>query len=238
MDVLIACPTADRLFDQTVRSIFGQVAVAARRVDVLFPWQGDGDITDARDRIAAKYNAARRAMLDGGYDALLTIESDMIVPHDALAKLLAADADVVYGLYCLRRPPYEWNAYSVIADMRAWVLSKVPDRARADWGKVVPVDGIGLGCTLIRRRVLEQIAFRADGALHDDGRRSHCDWYFALDCLGAGFVSCCDTRVVCGHITPVDETGAIGPSVIWPDMTSETLYRFEEFGNDQEATAD
>lgn len=227
--MLICCPTADRLFDQTVRAIFAQRDDRARRIDVFFPWQGDESEDDTRVRIAAKYNAARTMCLDGGYDALLTIESDMIVPADALTRLLDCDADVAYGLYCLRRPPYEWSAYSVIDGMRAWPLSKVMDRAKDDWGRVVAVDGIGFGCTLIRRHVLESLAFRAHGPTHDDGERSHCDWYFALDCLDAGYVSRCDTALVCGHITPLNAAGAISPSIIWPDAAADGLYRFEEY---------
>lgn len=229
MDTLIACPTADRLFEGTVRAIFGQTADGAHRTDVFFPYRGDAGMDDSRDRIAAKYNAARQVCLDGGYDALLTIESDMVVPLDALARLSAVQADVVYGLYVLRRPPYEWNAFSVLDGMRGWPLSNVPDRARLAWGGAVDVDGIGLGCTLIRRHVLERIAFRADGERHADGKRSHCDWYFALDCREAGYIQKCHTGVVCGHITPLNAAGEIGPSIIWPDVATERLYRFEEF---------
>ena len=52
----------------------------------------------AYNNVVGKYNDARRTMLAGDYDALMTVESDTIVPKDALKRLIAADADVAYGL--------------------------------------------------------------------------------------------------------------------------------------------
>jgi hypothetical protein len=236
MDVLIVCPVYNRLFAPTLRSIFN-LAPADGRLDVFFPWCGYGDgERDSRDIIADKYNAGRTKALEGGYDAMLTIESDMVVPQDAITRLLACDADVAYGMYIFRRMPYAWSAYSYMfeeARMTGIPLSNVPERARADWGKVVDVDGVGLGCTLIKRHVLEASPFRADGGLHADGTRSHCDWYFAIDVLNAGFTQRCDTGLLCGHITELDRDGKVNPSVLWPDIDAPELVRFETFGYDE-----
>jgi len=49
-------------------------------------------------------------VLDQGFDALLTIEHDMVIPPDALLKLLDTKADVVYGLYVFRSQPKTLNA--------------------------------------------------------------------------------------------------------------------------------
>lgn len=230
MDVLVVCPTHNRLFAPTLRSIFRLRSVGGR-LDVWFPWQGYGDgQRDSRDTIASKYNAGRDRALTGGYDAMLCLESDMIVPPDALTKLAATGADVAYGLYVFRRQPWHWSAYSVLEGMVGYPLSKVPERARVDWGGVVDVDGVGLGCTLIRRHVLEAFPFRAEGERHADGSRSHCDWYAALDWTDRGYTQRCDTSVLCGHISPIGRDGAAWPCVIWPDIHAEELCRFEEYG--------
>ena len=226
MDVLVAIPTGKRLFDHAVRGIFLQERDSAHRMDVVFVSGGDTSM-DARERVAAKYNRVRDIFLAGTWSHLWTVESDMVIPLDALKLLEAADADVAYGLYCFRRKPHEWNAYSVIDGMEAIPLTAAPDRAKADWGGVVEVDGIGFGCTLIRRHVLQSFPFRIGEETHADGERSHCDWYFAADCFAAGFVQRCHTAVVCGHVTEWDAEGNVRPCVIWPDIDSPTWNRFE-----------
>ncbi len=240
MDILVVCPVYDRLFSPTLRSIFS-LRSAGGRLDVWFPWHGYGDgARDSRDIIADKYNAGRLRMLDGGYDAMLCVESDMIVPNDALEKLAATGADVSYGVYIFRRKPFQWSAYSVLLSeetMTGYPLSNVPARAAIDWGGVVDVDGVGLGCTLIRRHVLEAIPFRAEGGRHADGTRSHCDWYFSLDAVNAGHTQKCDLSVLCGHISPVDRDGNISPCVIWPDIHAPDLCRFDPFAYDEDGYA-
>lgn len=240
MDILVVCPTYNRLFDPTLRSIFSLRNVGTGRLDTFFPWQGYGDgKRDGRDVITDKYNAARERVLSGGYDAMLTIESDMIVPNDAAEKLVATGGDIAYGCYVFRRTPWHWNAYSVMLEDRlvGYPLSNVPDRARLEWGGVVDVDGVGLGCTLIRRHVLEAIPFRAEGITHMDGLRSHCDWYASLDWMAAGFTQKCDLSVLCGHINTHGRDGELFPCVIWPDINAPGLIRFEEFGIAEEVSA-
>lgn len=226
--LLIVCPIADKLLLPTVRAIIELDPRGYDRADTVFLRAAPVEGQDKRDAITAQYNEARRLMLAGGYDALLTVECDMLPPPNAIRRLRNTGADIAYGLYVLRRPPWEWNAYSVMEGMAAWPLSRVPDRARIEWGEVVDVDGIGLGCTLIQRKVLEAIRFRADGLLHADGERSYCDWYLSQDARAAAFSQRCDTGVICGHIHPHDEQGRDRPSVIWP-TGAPPFYEFREF---------
>lgn len=226
--LLIACPIADKLLMPTMRRIIELDPRGYDRADTVFLRAQPDPAIDARDAIAAQYNEARRMVLDLGYDALLTVECDMLPPPNAIRRLRNCNADIAYGLYVLRRAPWEWNAYSVMEGMCAWPLSRVPERAAEEWGEVVDVDGIGLGCTLIQRKALEVMRFRADGLLHSDGNRSYSDWYAAEDWRAAGLTQRCDTSVICGHIHPTDEAGTGAPSIIWP--TGEPpFYEFREF---------
>lgn len=226
-------PAYERTFTPTLKSCFWQKIDADFKLDFYFPYKGYGDgERDGRDVICDKYNAARERALSGGYDAMFTVESDMIIPPDALMKLWLTGADVAYGCYAFRRKPFDWNVYSVLFDdkLAGYPLSNVPERAKLDWGSVVDVDGIGLGCTLIKRHVLESYPFRADGIKHMDGTRSHCDWYAALDWMGAGYTQKCDTSVVCGHISATNRRGKVSPSVLWPDPNARGLVRFDPCG--------
>ena len=172
---------------------------------------------DAYDRVTTKYSRARTQFLAGPYDALLTVEDDVIIPPHALKRLLETRADVAYGLYVSRRD-YKWLAYYQVGEQGGYSLSDDPRRFRDVWGRRIVVEGVGLGCTFIRRRVLEQIAFRRDGS-------ASCDWYLAVDCKRLGFVQICDTTVICGHITHQKA----GKVVIWPDLDESDGYRLQPF---------
>lgn len=213
MKVLVFCPLnpkPPRLWGRTVQSAY-RLAYPGP-LDWLFV-AGDNPYDEPYDNITHNYNRARQAVLDGGYDALLCVESDMIVPPDAITKLEACDADIAYGLYVWRHGRREWSAYRLIEHRRGESLSRDKDAARAVWGEVVDVEGVGLGCTLIRRHVLEALPFR-----NEDGKVS-CDWYLALDAKAAGFTQRAHLGVVCGH-----QSYKPWPQIVWPSNEGRLYY--------------
>ena len=169
------------------------------------------------NNITKKFNDARTAMLCGDYDALMTIESDTIVPKDALRRLIAVDADVAYGLYTFRHGFPFWNAFTTVRADKGFPINVDPDAAKAAWGKVIDVEGVGNGCTLIQRHVLEAVEFS-----WSPGEFGCCDWHLSLDCQRLGFTQKCDLGLICGHI-------AVDPiyRVLWPDPDAKGLYRTE-----------
>lgn len=189
------------------------------QLDYLMLEGGDDPETPV-DNITAKYNFARDVVLANGYDALLTLESDIIPPPDALMKLAAIEADVAYGLYCWRASWPYWNAYTMLQERTARSLSKDLEQAKEAWGNVIEVAGVGNGCTLIHRNVLEALPFRKAVYMN-----YCCDWTLALDCQEHGFVQKNDLSVICGHM----EQEPI-PRVLWPDITKHGLYRATDIG--------
>lgn len=179
------------------------------RVDHLSISGGD---SDHEQPVAWKYLEAQNIALDMGYDAMLCAESDMLLPPDALQKLTRLDTDIAYGLYCWRGGKHEWSAYTELGHKEGRSLTLDPDLARDCWGKVIEVKGVGQGCTLIHRRVLEKFAMRSSPI-------RGCDHCLALDAQQFSFRQHCDLSVVCGHIN--------GQTVIWPDPASDTLYRID-----------
>lgn len=165
--------------------------------------------------IVDKHNEARRLVLDGGYDALFLVEADMIIPPDALSKLVALDVPVAYGLYVMRYAPYHWLAFTRLSGYEVEFVGEQPELAAQWFGNVVITQGAGMGCTLIRRDVLETLAFRNDplGVVADD-------WTFALDCIAYGVPQVHHCGVVCGHID--------GGVVLWPDVDAPKLVRREQ----------
>ena len=155
-----------------------------------------------RNRIAAM-------SLAEGYDWLLMVDADILLPTDALANLLEHDVDVCMGWYlnrhehgdakrtCLYGLGHGWNYYE--ADKL---------REKRDGGTyTLKVKGGGLGCCLVRTQVFDAMRFpwfvwsdvsfdRRTGDVRSNGE----DIDFCVRCENSGIPIYADTRVECGHI--------------------------------------
>lgn len=155
---------------------------------------GDGNMAN----VLAQYLRGSQLALDGGYDALLTVEHDMQVPPSALQALWDAGAPVAYGVYVFRQGlgktlnalEFLPNARNIGESLGLHYKKLMAARQR----EIVPVSGVGFGCTLIRREVLERVPFRAD----ENGVTAP-DVPFAIDCLRAGVAQVAHFGVACGH---------------------------------------
>lgn len=150
------------------------------------------------ENVIAQYQKAWKMALDGGYDALLTVEHDMVLPSNAVQKLYDTDAPVVYGVYMLRHGIPTLSAWQYINSTNLGMsLSLYPNEViearRRGWARVC---GVGWGCTLIRREVLERVSVRSTAA-SDAG-----DMAFATDCVRADILQIARFDVPCKHIMP------------------------------------
>lgn len=180
-NVLVFTPTwGDRLAAETVDSVTALEFSGAFTHEIgrhnPFP---DGDWRN----VTAQYIQAREQFLARDYDALLTVEHDMVVPPHALQTLWDCDADVAYGVYRL--------GMGLTLNARGLDGHLCRDHVGVERMDAL---GVGLGCTLIRRSVLERIAFRPDA------HTGTCDEPFAADCIAMGVrqIACFD--VACGHL--------------------------------------
>lgn len=180
-------------------------------------------ITYPASIILYKYRKAQAEFLRSSCDVLLTIEDDMIVPPKTILQLLESlyKYDIVHGLYCFRTiGDYPWCSYPELSQSTSTRPNDPKYRARFEQAfrdeALVQVQGVGLGCTMIRRRVVERINFTRRGP-------TDCDWYFALDANELGFRTAADMRVRCGHMTTEPDC-----RTIWPDVTGDKrMYRIE-----------
>ncbi len=195
--VMVAVPT----FDGVVKArTFESVA--------SMDW-GDNDVdyrsVSGYDCAAARNNIIDE-MLKRKFDYVLMVDSDVVVPQDALTMLMSWDEPVMLGWYahqgsfkppmgngktCLCKPPSYHEQYT-----------GEELHALADAGDFkVPIRGGGMGCALIRRDAVERTSFPwFKFVVYEDrhGVLSE-DLFFCSACRRAGIQLYGDARVACGH---------------------------------------
>jgi len=102
--------------------------------------------------VADARNVAVQAFMEGNFEWLFFIDHDVIMPHNTFVTLnsymLSKDYPIVGGLYFTKSCPSEPLVY------------KVPGGSYAtDWklGDKVWVSGMGLGCNILHRSILEVV---------------------------------------------------------------------------------
>lgn len=158
--------------------------------------------TYARYSCAMARNTAAKDAVAGGFDYLFFVDSDMILPADALVRLLRIDADFATGWAVWR---YGATAAS-IATLNA--AGRVYEGMHMDWvvGHTEPfaVDGSGLSCTLVKTEVFKELEYPyfkyveyADSCVLSE------DFYFCELLNGKGKKIICDPALRVGHIKHV-----------------------------------
>lgn len=184
--VLIAVPT----FESVDRRTFESLWELDRPEGTGFATVGGYDCAKARNEIAKK-------AMEGGWDYVLMVDSDMVIPHDALRLMLEGDADIVLA-------PYARKGSEGVADIFKWSTGFGPlytfeelDRA----GDRIQVPGGGFGCALIKTSVFREMAYPYFVyALYPGGDFVSEDLYLCLEATRLDMTIECDTRVRCGHI--------------------------------------
>ena len=85
-----------------------------------------------------------------GAEYMLWLDSDMVVPASTALRLMAHNEDVVAANYVRRQPPYKGVAYETIGDWQNPLPYEPQD-------ELVPVEGIGMGCMLMKTSILDEI---------------------------------------------------------------------------------
>ena len=167
------------------------------------------------------YDVARNRLVrdarEAGCRELLFLDSDVLIPSDAIPKLQSAQLPIVSGLYWSKKGcPGIWK--SAPGGQAYQPITQWPG------GGLIEVDAVGAGCLLIDVRVFDvldkmglpwfewQIKDPADQA----GKFSE-DFAFGRYAAQAGFKIYCHTGVLCyhEHLTAIDYQGkARGENVL------------------------
>lgn len=233
MRILLFCPTwsergVQAIRPETVECIKSLVQPEGVEVTVKIsdnnPYERTGDRRGDHENTLFQYQLARELTLKGGYDYLFTVEHDMIVPKDALIKLLEINAGVAYGVYRFRQNPAILNVYRAVSkkarfpDFSLDYFPETLERARRQ--VITECSGLGFGCTLIKREVLEKVEIRR----FEVGGHPSPDMQFAADCVRLGIVMKAHFGVSCGHIKP-------NGTVLWPEDREDDVKNIKIYIN-------
>lgn len=143
-------------------------------------------------------NLIRDYFLKSDYDYLFFVDSDILLPENAIENLLKCGADISTGVYLCNQQignerkilpaiylPCKDDKTKTIIPPVKWLISE----------KIADIAVCGLGCCLIRRKVLEKIKFRKFTDSDDSGE----DVAFCVDARNKGFSIRVNTAVKCVH---------------------------------------
>ncbi len=152
------------------------------------------------EKIISARNKVRDIFLARDHEYLFFLDSDVIAPNDIIEKLLAHEKDICAGIYLggtniqgqVRIMPVAFLFHDKEKN-----LVRIPSRDEVGKGEFVEVAAAGLGCTLVKREVLEKITFRNIGASTTGGE----DAAFYKDAREKGHDCYIDFNVKCFHMT-------------------------------------
>lgn len=166
--------------------------------DLNFKLIGSCLVYEAREMCA-------EAMIEGDYDWLLFLDSDMAPRPDLIQRLLAHDKDIVSAMAFKRVPPYSPCFYPKVDYIPAGEVGgpAVKLFQADDWTKGLgEIEGVGMACTLIRKGVFEKVPaprFMPMPVLAED-------LGFCLRARRAGFKIYVDTTQVVPHVATEEIT--------------------------------
>lgn len=132
------------------------------------------------EKMEESHNRCRQIALDGKYDYLFHLETDLFPQFDIIEKLLSAHKKVVGSSYHI----YEGAARQLCVflldkDEVVGQLNSINLPFSISWlgNGLQKVFNTGLGCTLIHKSVLQKIKFRIVKDINFP-----CDAWFGVDC--------------------------------------------------------
>jgi len=149
-------------------------------------------------RIAKVREEIRQAFLKSDCTHLYFHDADMIPPSDIIDRLLAHDRDIASGLYLIRTytEPLAPVMLTLEQGRTGIYLGQTGIFTEGDTQEVL---GVGMGCMLIRRSVLESVGFRKTDEYTIDSLAE--DYQFCLDAQEAGFQKpLIDLTLPCWHV--------------------------------------
>ena len=190
--ILIAVPANRDMPPETVMSLLPLVEQVGSE-NIIFVT--NGLLSQNRDSIVL--TAVQR-----NYEYIMWIDDDMVIPKDAITKLLSHNKDICSGIYFGRGnyAPVMYNLWYE-EDEDVYSFQGIRDYKQ---DSLIKVGAVGFGCVLTKVDTMKKIwggivrdttgtCFNYIGGLGED-------LSFGVRCLHLGVETWVDTSVKCGHV--------------------------------------
>lgn len=193
MKTLIAIPCGDSCPTDFLRSLLSLEIVG----EAQFTFAQGSLVYDARNKLCS-------IALDGGFDRVLWLDSDMVFPRDLMRRFSAhldAGKEIVCGAYASRKPPIQPVVYEDFGfhDAEPWPEPYTTPVKQPLPSEMFSVAGCGFGAVMVTvdliRRVRDQFGLPFSPAAGFGE-----DLSFCLRAREAGAEIWCDPGVELGHI--------------------------------------
>lgn len=155
----------------------------------------------SRESQADSLNVIRKRFIDGGYDYLMLIESDLIPPKDIIERLMSHNKLVVGCIYLIgydysdSQPPRPC-LFSARKDKNGKSETYNVPRGFDYFGKgLTKIHGCGFGTTLIHKNIINKFKFW----YYLEGTVKHSDVLFYMDLHNNGYSAYVDTNIIIPH---------------------------------------
>ena len=186
MKILIAVPTFETIQPEVFKAIYNLQS----EHELHFDFMRGYDCAVARNNIA-------KIVLAQGFDYVLMVDSDTIVPPDALDVMLDPPVDVVLG-FCPRKNTKDGKTAIIKPGSTSYhdsfYYSELPDHR-------IKVKGGGFACALVKATVFNELDYPYfQYVTNEDCSTLSEDFYFCQQAAMYGIDIWADPRVRCGHL--------------------------------------
>lgn len=206
MKILIAVPTFETIYPDTFKSIYELDPCGH---ELHFDFIRGYDCATARNNIAI-------CAQNDGYDYVLMVDNDVVLPKTAIHDLLEDAKDVCLGYYAHRDADNVYRGRTCVCKLfdpdgnkyfnypleSEWTAESL--KALQESGETkIQIHGGGMGCAMIKTDVFSRIKYPwYDWVNYADEHRGMLseDLYFCEQLKRVGIPIYTDVRVGCGHI--------------------------------------
>ena len=198
MKILVAVPTAETIYPEVFKAIYG---LDKCNCWVVFDYIRGYDCAQARNRIAQE-------AINEGCDYVLMVDSDTVI-------MLDDPVDVCLGVYANRNGTNTYTGATCVCrrfDVSGEEYYNYPTESeysaeeihamQAEGKKKIRIHGGGFGCALVKTEVFSKLKWPwFKWVDYEDGHGTLSeDLYFCEQCKNEGIPVYADVRVTCAHI--------------------------------------
>ena len=198
MSVLICIPTYETILPETFKSVYG-LKEDSKQGRPLFDFIKGYGCAQARNKCALEALEYEKSL---GIEYLMFVDSDVILPEDALVNMLQGDADIVLGIYPRKNTTTGQTEVFLPSEKDFTDENNLNLANLGSYGNRFEIKGGGLGCALIKLDLFKRMQYPYFKYVeYDDGSVLSEDNYFCWQAAQIGAKIECDQRVRCFHRT-------------------------------------